>query len=218
MAYTSVKAGTTGYDIQFPIGDSSSSTGALLTGLAYNSAGLVAVYNRQGNTGTAVAISLVTKTKGTWASGGFVAHSTSPGWYELGIPDAAIATGAKHVAIQIYGAANMVPVNLLIELTATDNQDANSGGLGRLDASISSIAGSVWGAATRTLTAISDSSGITTLLKLGKNKVITDPLTHTYKVFDDDEVTVLVSGLLYEDADATVPYRGQGISRREKLT
>jgi len=60
-------------------------------------------------------------------------------------------------------------------------------------------------------------SGVTTLLKLGKNKVITNPLDHTFKVYDDDGVTILLSGLLYEDADAQTPYRGQGISRREML-
>lgn len=52
---------------------------------------------------------------------------------------------------------------------------------------------------------------------LSANKTIADPITHTQKVYSDDGNTVFVSALIYEDPEAQIPYRGQGISRREKF-
>jgi hypothetical protein len=40
-----------------------------------------------------------------------------PGWYELGIPNAALATGADSVIVNLKGATNMAPVVLEIQLT-----------------------------------------------------------------------------------------------------
>jgi len=133
----SIPAGSTSKIIQVPIFDSSSTTGALLTGLVFNSTGLTAYYNREGAAGAATAITLVTATKGTWTSGGFIAvdGTNTPGWYEVHIPDAALATGAKSVILHLKGATNMVPVPILIELTATSNQDAVRGGMTALPAS-----------------------------------------------------------------------------------
>lgn len=126
--------------IQFPIFDSSSTTGALLAGLVFNSASLTAYYSREGVTGAAVSITLATATKGTWATGGFIAvdGTNMPGWYELHVPDAAFASGAKSVSIHLKGATNMVPVPLLIELTATSNQNATTGGITNIDAAVTS--------------------------------------------------------------------------------
>jgi hypothetical protein len=104
--------------INFPVYDSSSTTGALLGGLAYNTASLVAYYDRWGASGGATAITLATMTKGTWASGGFVAvdGTNMAGRYQLGIPNAALANGANGVTITLQGAANMVPVTLNISM------------------------------------------------------------------------------------------------------
>ena len=44
-----------------------------------------------------------------------------PGWYELGIPDAALATGADFVGVQLKGATNMAPLNLEIQLNLVEN-------------------------------------------------------------------------------------------------
>ena len=86
-----IPVGSTSKILTFPIFDSSSTIGALLTGLVYNTAGLTAYYSLEGVTGAAVAITLATATKGTWATGGFVAvdGTNMPGWYELHIPNAA---------------------------------------------------------------------------------------------------------------------------------
>jgi hypothetical protein len=56
------------------------------------------------------------------------------------------------------------------------------------------------------------------LEKLLRNKQITNPSTGRMTVFDDDGSTVLLEGNLFEDAAGSVPYRGQGAERRERLT
>lgn len=116
--YLSIPIGKTSKIIQVPVYNSASTIGALLAGLVFNSAGLTASYNREGAAGAAVDIPLVTATKGTWVSGGFVAVDATkqPGAYELHIPDAALPTGAESVLLYLRGAANMVPVVVILEL------------------------------------------------------------------------------------------------------
>lgn len=111
------------------IADSSSTTGAGLASLVFNSAGLVAYYIA-GDLSNEVSITLATATLGTFASGGFVAvdNTNMPGWYEIGIPDAALDAG-NEVAIQFRGATNMVPVNIYIELDTVDYQSDAFGAL-----------------------------------------------------------------------------------------
>ena len=122
------------------IADTSSTTGAGLANLTHSSSGLVAYYIA-GDLSNEVQITLVAGTLGTYVSGGFVAvdNTNMPGWYEIGIPDAAL-DGGNQVAIQYRGAANMAPVNIYIELDAVDYQDAAAFGLSRLDQTISSRA------------------------------------------------------------------------------
>ncbi len=130
MAKLSIVKGSTSKLIDVFIQDSSSTTGAGLTGLAFGTSGLTAYYYREG-AGSAVAITLATMTLGTWATGGFIVvdGTNMPGVYQLGIPNAAIASGANSVVVLLKGAANMAPVVLEIELTGVDNQNANNFGL-----------------------------------------------------------------------------------------
>lgn len=127
MAKLSIKAGTTSKLLDVFIQDSSSTTGAGLAGLAFNSGSLTGYYYREG-AGSTVAITLATMTVGTWATGGFIAldGTNMPGAYQIGIPDAALASGAKSVLIYFKGATNMAPLPLEIELTAVDNQSATA--------------------------------------------------------------------------------------------
>jgi len=106
------------------IADSASTTGAGLANLTHSSSGLVASYIA-GDLSNDVQITLATATLGTFTSGGFVAvdNTNMPGWYEIGIPNAAL-DGGNEVAIHLRGAANMVPVNIYIELDAFDYQTA----------------------------------------------------------------------------------------------
>src|SRR3954466_4033522 len=111
MAKVSLVTGTTSYIAQVFIQDSSSTTGAGLTGLAFNTASLTAYYHRDTDT-TATAITLVTMTVGTFTSSGFkeVDSVNMPGWYQLCPPNAALASGAKSVALLLKGATNMAPL------------------------------------------------------------------------------------------------------------
>jgi hypothetical protein len=134
MAKLQRVVGSTSHVLLIFAQDSSSTTGAGLTGLAYNTAGLTCYYKR--NTGTAsVAVTLADiTTLGTFVSGGFKAvdGTNMPGLYEFHPPDAAFASGARSVAFMLKGATNLAPVLIEIELTATDNQDATRFGLAAL--------------------------------------------------------------------------------------
>ncbi len=133
MPKLSIKAGTTSKSVGIVVLNSSLSTGAGLTGLAFGTSGLIAYWWQPGVTAPA-AITLVTQTiTGAYSSGGFVeADAThTPGHYRLDIPNACL-TGATDVIIELNGATNMAPVRLEIELTATDNQDAVRGGMSAL--------------------------------------------------------------------------------------
>ncbi len=126
MAKLSLKAGTTSKSVGIFIPDSSSTTGAGLTGLAYNTASLQAYWYQPGVTG-ATAISLATLASATaaWSSGGFkeIDSTNMPGHYRLDVPNA-VLTGATSAILMLRGAANMAPVQLEFELTAWDNQNA----------------------------------------------------------------------------------------------
>lgn len=119
-----MKRGSTSVRRLIFVADSSSTTGAGLANLAYDTASLVAYYFA-GDLSNEVAITLATATLGTWTSGGFVAvdNTNMPGWYEIGIPNAAL-DGGNECAIQLRGAANMAPVNVYIELDSFDYQTA----------------------------------------------------------------------------------------------
>ena len=104
-----IYAGSTSQTIDLMIYDSSSTTGAGLSGLAFNTSGLKAYY-RIGSTGAATSITLATQTAtGAWSSGGFaeIDATNMKGVYRLDLPDAAAASSAM-VTLYLYGAANML--------------------------------------------------------------------------------------------------------------
>ena len=77
-----LKRGSTSVRRLIFIADSSSTTGAGLASLTYNSSGLVAYYFA-GDLSNEVQITLATATLGSYTSGGFVAvdNTNMPGWY-----------------------------------------------------------------------------------------------------------------------------------------
>lgn len=122
MAKLQILAGSTSQTINVFIQDSSSTTGAGLTGLAFNSAGLTAYYALP--RAAPVQITLATQTvTGAYSSGGFVELDATnmPGWYRFDLPDAALASG-RFSDVHLKGATNMAPLPLEIELTAVNNQ------------------------------------------------------------------------------------------------
>lgn len=136
-----IKKGSASVRAMVFISDSSSTTGAGKTGLAYNSSGLKWYYWRD-DTGDAggVSVTLANATRGTFTSGGFkeIDATNLPGWYEIGIPDAALASGSKSVAMMLHGVTNMAPLPIEIQLVAYDPENATTLGLTNLDATISS--------------------------------------------------------------------------------
>src|SRR6476661_2035939 len=121
------RVGATSQIFQVFIQDSSSTTGAGLTGLVFNSSSLTAYYHRDTDT-AATAISLVTMTVGTFTSSGFkeIDATNMPGWYQFCPPNAAIASGAKSCGFHLKGAANMVPVVIEVQLGAVNPDSATA--------------------------------------------------------------------------------------------
>ena len=127
----SLKAGATSKSIDVFIQDSSSTTGAGLTGLVYNSGSLVAYYHRPGAASVAITLATLAAITTAWSSGGFkeVDATNMPGFYRLDVPDAAIAAGVDEVTILLKGATNMAPCPVKIILTAVDLYDSVRGGM-----------------------------------------------------------------------------------------
>lgn len=97
-----------------------STTGQGLTGLAFNTASLVAYYTRALSAATAITLATQTVT-GAYSSGGFVEVSSAnaPGLYRLDLPDAVLATGVGIVNIVIKGAANLLDCSIILQLYDT---------------------------------------------------------------------------------------------------
>lgn len=122
-----------------------SSSGAPLTGLAFNTASLVAYYVRP--LGSATAITLATQTvTGAYSSGGFVEVSSAnmPGVYRFDPPDAVFATGVDSAVMVLKGAANMEQVDVEIQLTDVNLQDAVRAGLTALPNAAAAAAGGLF--------------------------------------------------------------------------
>lgn len=140
------KRGDTSNIFQVFIQDSSSTAGAGLTGLAFNSSGLTAYYHRDVDT-TATAITLATMTVGTFTSSGFkeIDATNMPGWYQFCPPDAALAaTSTPHsVGFHLKGATNMAPLPLEVQLVAVDVEDTVRFGLTALPNVASGSAGAI---------------------------------------------------------------------------
>ena len=141
MSKRKILAGSTSVILPVVALDTSSTVGAGLGSLVYNSAGLAAKYKRAGASSWTT-ITLATMTGGTWASGGFVeSDSGAVGSYEFCPPDAALAAGATWVIIEIYGATNLLPIRIEIELDAVNYQDGTRAGLAALPNAAADAAG-----------------------------------------------------------------------------
>ncbi len=224
-----MKRGSTSVRKYIFIADSSSTVGAGLTGLVYNSASLTAYYIA-GDLSAPVQITLATMTVGTWATGGFIQVDATnmPGWYEIGIPNAAL-DGGNEVVIQFKGAANMVPVNLKIELDVVDTQDAvrlgltalpnaaadAAGGLvisdaGGFDIDNRSLSAAAVGKANRTLISVvtgtvGSSSNTTTVISsaLSPAGSAADQFIGRIMIFDENTTTVSLRGQATEITAST---------------
>lgn len=142
-----LKAGITSQRVVVFIQDTSSTTGGGLTGLTNASSGLSWYYWREdtGNAG-GTSISVVSATRGTFTSGGFIEIDSTnlPGFYELGVPNAVLATGSKWAVMQLKGVTNMAQVNVEVELISVDLTDAVRFGLTALPNAAAEAAGGLY--------------------------------------------------------------------------
>lgn len=116
-------AGDTSKTTVIFVSDTSKTNGEGLSTLLHNTAGLTCNYWRQGSP-TGASVALVSGVIGTWANGSWVSLATvgMSGYYQFGIPDAALASGADFVAFDFKGAANMPPVPNFIRLNSMVNE------------------------------------------------------------------------------------------------
>lgn len=145
MAKREIKAGATDQTVDVFIQDSSSTTGAGLTGLVFNSSGLVCYY-RKGATGSATALTLATQTVGgAHSDGGFVEISSSnmPGMYRLDFSDTMVAS-AGMLSVLLKGATNMAPCPLEVEVVSVDKFDTVRLGLTALPNAAAEAAGGLY--------------------------------------------------------------------------
>lgn len=119
MAKLNIKPGSTDVTLYVFIQDSSSTTGAGLTGLTFESAGLSIYYVR--SLSTRLEITKATQTPaGAHSDGGFCAvdDTNMPGVYRLDLPDAVCAVSARCAVVMLKGATNMAPVVLEVDLSS----------------------------------------------------------------------------------------------------
>lgn len=144
MAKRTFLAGVTSQTVDVFLQDSSSTIGAGLSGLLFNTANLKAYY-RKGATGTLTAITLVTQTVGgAWSSGGFVEidATNAKGFYRFDIPDTILASTPAAV-IHFYGATNLAQNFSELEIVSYNPFDAVRLGLTALPNVASGSAGAI---------------------------------------------------------------------------
>ncbi len=132
------------------IQDSSSTTGAGLTGIV--AANLTAYYIRveDDNDVNAVVITLsdLTGTGTVHTDGGLeeINSTTVPGWYRLDLPDALFATGASSVGVSLIdaGANDVGQITIEYQLTDVDVYDAVRGGMTALPNAAAEAAGGLY--------------------------------------------------------------------------
>jgi len=145
MAKRTFLAGVTSQTMDIFIQDSSSTVGAGLSALVFNTAGLKAYY-RKGATGSATSITLATQTVGgAWSSGGFVEIDATnmKGVYRFDIPDTILAS-TPWAIIYFYGATNMAPVVAELEIVSYNPFDGVRLGLTALPNAAAEAAGGLY--------------------------------------------------------------------------
>lgn len=212
----SILQGATSQSILVFIQDSSSTTGAGLSGLAYNTSGLVAYYSFAGANAGSVQITLATLSavNSAWSSGGFkeVDATNMQGVYRLDLPNAVLAASkGRSVVVYLSGATNMAPCVLEIELTGWDNQDGVRGGMIALpntpcttnDSLITSgsgtdqltVSGGVASADVKKINAVSTSSVTTVNANLGTTQPVNFTGTSSSALVKSDMVDIAGSAV-----------------------
>lgn len=127
----------------------------------------------------------------------------------------------------IAGATLNAPASIAAALSGIGALAAVVRAIGNMEADITpftalspqSLAAAVWNSvATQFVTVGTMGDSMRIIEAVLANRVVTDPTAGTYTVYANDNVTVLVSGLLWQDAAGTIAYTGAGAERRDRLT
>lgn len=115
---------TTGRKLRIRV--TSLSTGLAITGLVFNSSGLIWNYFRDGDT-VPTTVTIVTASLGTFTSGGFkeVDATKMPGIYEIGVPNA-VFTVLGTTNMVLTGFTGMQDVLVEFDVTAVNDQSATA--------------------------------------------------------------------------------------------
>lgn len=182
--------------------NSGTNPGDPLTGLAYNSTGLVCYYVRP--LGSATALSLATQTvTGAHSDGGFVeVDSTNmPGKYRLDLSDAICATGVDSATITLAGYADLAAHTIHVVLTSLDMYDSVRGGMTSLPNAAADAAGGL---------PISDAGGLDLDTLLGYLTAAVATATELAKVPKSDGTstwnTTALAGIQSKANDALVAF------------
>ncbi len=141
LAKHALLAGTTSWIDYVRVTDMN---GSPITGLVFNSTGLLSKYVLSG--AASVAITLATQTvTGAYSSGGFVEIDATafPGLYRLDVPNAALASGNKSY-VSLYGYSGMNVSMLEYDLVAYNPQDAVRLGLTSLPNAAAEASGGLY--------------------------------------------------------------------------
>lgn len=127
------------------------------------------------------------------------------------------------------GGSSIVEVDSAGAGIATETASGGSSSIvavGAVGAGVANEAASGGGASIVTVSAVgagvasgeqTDSEKIELIRKILMNRQELDPQAGRLVIYDDDDTTVLLSAAAFEDAAGTVPYRGNGLERVERL-
>ncbi len=111
-------------------------------------------------------------------------------------------TGTENISV------DMASGQLILAATVT-NGTVVARGLGKL---LDNSAGAT------VIDEVLDARRVTLIEKIQRNRLETNPTTGVLTIYDDDNVTPLLTGNIFEDVSATQQYQGQGVDRRDRLT
>jgi hypothetical protein len=160
------------------IQNSSSTTGAGLTGLVFNSAGLTADYVVERGLRQSITLATLASADAAWSSGGFIAvdGTNMPGLYRFDVPNAVFATADKSV-VMLKGATNMAPILLEYQIVAFNPDDGVRLGITALpNAAAGANGGLPTGNASGQVTVAATASGALTSTSFAANSITASAL------------------------------------------
>ena len=172
------------------IQNSSSTTGAGLTGLTYLSAGLTAAHVVERGTASSIGLATLASASAAWSSAGFVEVDAAlmPGVYRFDVPNVVFATADKSV-VMLKGATNMAPVVLEYQIVGFNPDDAVRLGLTAIPNVAQGTTGAIsTGNATGQVTVAATATGALTSTSFAANSLTASALA-------TDAVTEITGGV-----------------------